>query len=532
MINKIQIQNFRVFKDIVVSFDDGMNLIVGDNDSGKSTLLEAIHLVLTKRVGRTWFDTELSPHYFNRSATDEYVAAAAQGRSPTLPEIVIDLYLSDDDEFASLKGKNNLLFEDAPGLRVRAFFDGAFADAYEQFLATGSISMIPTEYYRVEWKSFADQPVTAREIPVAASVIDASTIRLQSGVDYHVQRIISGHLEDKERAELARAYRSLQEVFAETPSVKQVNEKLRNTRIGASSRELSIAVDVSSSAAWDRSLVPHFDELPFQLIGKGAQSSLKVLLALRRAVEASHVVLIEEPENHLSPASLSQLLKQIEVECEGSQVIATTHSSFVLNKLGLSDLILLNDQSTLRLTNLPEDTLNYFKKLPGYDTLRLVLAERAILVEGPSDELVLQRAYLDAYGKMPLDDGIEVICIRGLSCKRFLDIAKPLEKRVAAVVDNDGKSKDQIEASFSNYIDVDFIEVHFGDAADGNTLEPQIASANDLDVLNGIFGTEYGDKEALSAYMSRRKTECALKIFESAQKIEMPRYLRKAIGAE
>ena len=41
--------------------------------------------------------------------------------------------------------------------------------------------------------------------------------------------------------------------------------------------------------------------------------------------------------------------------------------------------------------------MNYFKKLPGYDTLRLVLAKRVILVEGPSDELVVQRAYRDAH---------------------------------------------------------------------------------------------------------------------------------------
>lgn len=45
------------------------------------------------------------------------------------------------------------------------------------------------------------------------------------------------------------------------------------------------------------------------------------------------------------------------------------------------------------MTVLTPDTYSYFKKLPGYDTLRLILAHRVILVEGPSDDLIVQHAY-------------------------------------------------------------------------------------------------------------------------------------------
>ena len=40
----------------------------------------------------------------------------------------------------------------------------------------------------------------------------------------------------------------------------------------------------------------------------------------------------------------------------------------------------------------------------------LVLAKRVILVEGPSDELVVQRAYRDAHnGRLPIQDGVDVM---------------------------------------------------------------------------------------------------------------------------
>ena len=72
----------------------------------------------------------------------------------------------------------------------------------------------------------------------------------------------------------------------------------------------------------------------------------------------------------------------------------------------------------MRLTDLPVDTLDYFKKLSGYDTLRVVLAQRLILVEGPSDELIVQRAFKDRHGVLPLEAGVDVINVRGLSFKR------------------------------------------------------------------------------------------------------------------
>ena len=69
---------------------------------------------------------------------------------------------------------------------------------------------------------------------------------------------------------------------------------------------------------------------------------------------------------------------------------------------------------------LPADTARYFSKLSGYDTLRLLLSEASILVEGDSDELVVQRAYMDGHGgRLPIQDGIDVVSV-GTSFLRFL----------------------------------------------------------------------------------------------------------------
>lgn len=49
----LSLKNFRNYKEAEISFDPGLNLIIGDNAQGKSNLLEAIYLVMTGRSYRT-----------------------------------------------------------------------------------------------------------------------------------------------------------------------------------------------------------------------------------------------------------------------------------------------------------------------------------------------------------------------------------------------------------------------------------------------------------------------------------------------
>lgn len=315
---------------------------------------------------------------------------------------------------------------------------------------------------------------------------------------------------------------------AGTLQIEAINEFLQKSGGDLSDRQLSLAIDISKKTAWESSLVPHLDDLPFQYIGHGSQSALKILLALERTADESQVVLIEEPENHLSPGSLNALVHRISERCEGKQVLVSTHSSYVLNKLGLDNLVLLHEGKNMRLEDLPSDTLDYFKKLSGYDTLRLVLANRVILVEGPSDELIVQRAYYDKYGKVPIQDGVDVINVGGLSFKRFLDIAKQLDKRVAVITDNDGKSVEEIQAKYKDYVSAK-ITIHTGAQDVGRTLEPQTAHSAGVDALNEILGTEHQSADELAETMTKAKTAWALRVFESEKTIDLPPYVLAAL---
>lgn len=67
-IKKIKIKNFKCFGDEIfeIELNKGLNVLVGNNEAGKSTILEAIHLVLTGMYCGKPIRSELSQYLFNR----------------------------------------------------------------------------------------------------------------------------------------------------------------------------------------------------------------------------------------------------------------------------------------------------------------------------------------------------------------------------------------------------------------------------------------------------------------------------------
>ena len=124
----------------------------------------------------------------------------------------------------------------------------------------------------------------------------------------------------------------------------------------------------------------------------------------------------------------------------GKQIFISTHSSFVANKLSLNNLHLVANKTVTPLKDLSKDTYEFFMKLSGYNTLRLLLSNAIILVEGPADELIIQRAYLDYKNNLPIEDGVDIMAIGGVAFKRYCELAKLIGKRITVVTDNDGMS--------------------------------------------------------------------------------------------
>jgi hypothetical protein len=341
---------------------------------------------------------------------------------------------------------------------------------------------------------------------------------MHRGPNKYVSQLVADVLTVEQRRDLALAYKRLRHDFSHQDGVKSINEHLQKKGRAGAPKKLTVQVDMSSRSTWDSTIAAHLDDLPFDCAGKGEQCRIQMHLAIADS-PASQVLLIEEPENHLSHSNLNLLMDEIGQSCSDRQV-------------GIDHLRLIShDGKTASLDGLTSETIDYFRKLPGYDTLRLLLSRRCILVEGPSEELIVQRAYRDKHGKLPLADQVDVISVAGLAFKRFLEIAVLLRLDVCVVTDNDGDLI-ALEAKYVDYIAGQHasISICYDKDAASPTLEPQLLKANSLALLNRIFGTKCKNDAAMLKFMGGgNKTTSALAMFETDQNWVVPGYIANAI---
>lgn len=510
-----------------MNFHDGMNIVVGDNEAGKSTLLEAVNLALRGQINRRPAQYELHPFLINADAVSEFIDSHKQGNPSPPPQAKIEVYLANTPEFAELRGSFNSEKLDACGVCLKIELDDAFQEEFASYVADPTaLNSIPIEYYKVVWESFAGASLSAQSVPVKAALIDPSNISNSYSANKYVLEIVRDYLTRSQSVDLALAYRSMRDEFQSHARIGAINADLATKQGIVSDKVMSVAMDTTTRASWETGVLPHLDDIPLTLVGKGEQNSVKIKLAME-AADGCDLFLMEEPENHLSHANLGRLVSHLAERCEGKQLIVSTHSSFVLNKLGIDRVMMFNGARAVTLDELPTDTKSFFQRLPGHDTLRLILAGRSILVEGPSDELIVQKGYYQKHGCLPLEQGVEVVSV-GTSFKRFLDIARLLDLDVSVVRDND-HDPDGKRALFDGYQTVESIHIHIDGDAEAYSLEPQLIKANGREKLNKMLGAVFATDAELLDFMETNKTESALTLFEHQDDLVLPEYICDAI---
>jgi energy-coupling factor transporter ATP-binding protein EcfA2 len=530
MIERIVIEGYRLFSKLDLQPNRGMNIVVGDNESGKSTLLEAIALALTGKINGRWAGEELNPYWFHQQTVREYFASCREGATGVPPSLLIELHLSDEtDALQRLRGVHNSHQTDCPGVSLRVSPAEEYRSDLAEYMEGNPPTVLPVEFYEVDWRDFADNRLHRRPRELATSYIDARTVRSTSGVDYHTREMLSEHLDPSERVQISLAHRQARQQITEK-TLSPINKRIEEDSKALHYNPIGLQMDQSARTSWETGIVPQVQGIPFAMSGQGQQAAIKMSLAMSRTTDACTFVLIEEPENHLSYPSLWRLIDRIEkLAGAAQQLFVCTHSSYVANRLGVDRLLLLHDGVPAKISGLQQSTVDYFRKLAGYDTLRLVLADRAVLVEGPSDVMIFERAYRDATGGTPSADGIDVISMGGLTFKRALELCAAIERGATVLQDNDGRPATDIRAGMKDLLKDGHRELFAGEPSGGETLEPQLLAANGEDVLREILKLEEGAD--VERWMSRNKTEAALRIHDWEGKVTMPAYITEAVGS-
>jgi predicted ATPase len=543
-VKSIKLTNFKKFKDDHLEFNDDVNIFVGDNNAGKSTILEALEIVLNYNYRGRPFNSEFTPDIFNKDAVKQFLASDKSTKY--LPSLMIEAFIDGVPEY---RGSNNFLKIDAQGITVQVCFDVTLEEVYADYLQTKpNITSIPIEFYKLEWLDFGWNTIKPVSKKFKALYIDPTRIHPTLGKNQYISTILNTALNKEELVKLTLNYRENQQVFNNSGEVKMVNNGLDTGHL-ITDKKLSIAASTLPVGSIQTSLQLEVDDVPFQFIGKGEQSNVQIKLAIQNKSKDIDLVMMEEPENHLSHTNLNKLVHYIEKQRGTKQLFLTTHSSYVLNKLSI-DKICLVQSGYKRLHKLAPAVVKTLKRLPGYDTLRVALSRNVILVEGPSDELVLKKIYYRKHDRLPEQDGIDIIVVRGVGFDTFISVGMEIGTSINVLRDNDGAYDENVVKARDAYVAYPNIKFISSTKDEEFSLEPAMiyANATDLKTLNA-FAEEVLSKQTYSLYTKlagldkrrefliewfrsvkgngkgARKVDSAIKLFDGILDFKYPAFL-------
>lgn len=513
-ITEIKIKNFKRFKTFNVSFDSKLNLFIGDNEAGKSSLLLAIDLTVSG--SRNKVEHYGLEHLFN---TECITAFLNSNRLYTeLPEIEIELYLSDQiNEF--LDGRNNSVKKECTGIKLVCAPNDEYSKVINEILKNPDC-IFPFEFYKIDFSTFAGNTFNSYTKCLKHIIIDNSQINSEFAMRSYIRDIYNTSIsETTEKFTHQHEYRLAKTGFKNN-SLQEINKRL------LAEGDYSFGIISNSKSNLETDLTIYDGDVVIDNKGKGRQCLIKTQLALKRQNDLE-VVLMEEPENHLSHLNTQMLIQKIN-NSEDKQIFIATHSNSISSRLDLRRCILINSNSSIpiKLDDIKKDTSKFFMKAPDNNILQFILSSKVVLVEGDAEYILSEAFFKKATTKELKSSSVCVLSVDGTSFKRYLDIAIHLKIKTAVITDNDTNLEQNVTENYSEY-KAEHIQIFSDTDNSRSTFEICVFNDNES-ICNQLFQTGRKTLTVLE-YMLKNKTEAAYKLLENKEEeLSCPNYIKDA----
>lgn len=469
-IKTLKLWNFRKYgssndlnrsPDLLVPFSKGLNVLIGENDSGKTAILDAIKLVL-KTHAYEWIKIEKEDftEYYEKlrieiefaGITDDEAKhfiewlgwgdEVVSGEIETRPKLILiyQAELRDDkvipsDIKAGMDGVGHLLNAEAREF-LKCTYLKALRDADSELMAkkNSRLSQILQEH-KLFKKSDKTKP---HELE---TVIEDANAKIKSffendnddcGTNNKEQIItpINNYLKD------FISEQHLSKFDISGSDIKNILEKI------------SLGIEGYSK------------------LGLGTMNRLFMaaeLLHLKKEnYDGLKLCLIEELEAHLHPQAQMKIIEVLESEAKKDiQFILTTHSPNLASKVPIENLIICNKNDAYPLTKgktkLEEKDYSYLRRFLDVTKSNLFFAKGLILVEGWSEEIIIP----ELAKKLGYDLTKKEVSIVNVASTAYLHFAKiflrndgkDIKIPIAIVTDLDNRPDEN--GDFKNVSDLD-----------------------------------------------------------------------------
>ncbi len=475
-ISKLQIQNYRNFSSLELDLHP-FTLIIGENNVGKTNLLNAIGLIFSQEITifkKRFLEIDDFNYDVIRSFKEKVADTSISNLNEIeLPIVKIEAFLQDfTDEQAAIVAdwcinreltEAKIVYEFSPQVsfkkyewiqkqRERTNLDWQSVDfpidAYEYTIYGGDDTSNRCDMYflRMLKMEFLDALRDAKKELVANS---------DSRLLYKIlnRKELSNYNKIKEilsslKKELKEDNQNLKDIR------KDVNELLDKVSLADVNTLNEIDFDFTSPETSEilkkLSLTYGSNPISVERNGLGRNNLLYISLLLSQIIEEDKIkaeqkirdftafrfIAIEEPEAHLHPNLQNHLAENIEgigKDKKHLQLILTSHSSHITSKLSLANTLVLfregnNIKSHYILNGLDKEqdkeSINYLVKYLDATKSTMFFSRKLILIEGIAEQLLMPKFFEKVTGRTLEKENCTIVNVNGVAFEHFLKVIK------------------------------------------------------------------------------------------------------------
>ncbi|WP_341524124.1 AAA family ATPase [Pseudomonas sp. G.S.17] len=471
-LSALSIRNFRQFGDLtpgfVIHFNEGVTALIGENDAGKTAVIDAIRHVLQTRDS-DFLRLELEDFHVTGNgepATDITLVCTLSGLST--------LELGAFAEYVTFSGGEGLLHVHWSARRLtlptasRRWVDiqlrcgargegpaldvGArqlLATAYLKPLRDAEREMSPGRNSRLSQVLSSFPGIETGESYVGtappASTAEASDLSIAGMSDYMCE-LVRGH------GAIRVAQATINERYLEPLSLagQPLHSHLGFGDSGSETTKLKQILERLELGLLDKG-----SGLAKGSYGLGSNNLLFMaceLLLLGKEPDGLPLLLIEEPEAHLHPQRQLRLMEFLErasqpqahaeeyvqeqVQTRPVQVILTTHSPNLSSKIALENLVLIQGRRAFSMaqgrTKLSVDDYRFLSRFLDVTKASLFFAKGLLIVEGDAEAILLP-ALARLLGRDLTEHGVSIVNVGGVGLRRYAHIMQRADESEGAI---------------------------------------------------------------------------------------------------
>lgn len=462
-LKNIKIWNFRKFGGVIggepgldLDFHERFNLLIGENDSGKSAIIDAIHLTLGTLSAEKSRILEEDFHVdVDGDVSDSMIIECKlSGLSDKETGIFLEwLSFDENNEYELIvRLSANKIYNELFGQKIQKFVKAGPIE-FQQNLEGFSQELLKTTYLK---------PLRDAESELKPGYKSRLAQILKSYSAFKVPHNGTHQLEDIAN----RANDEIKSYFDMPIDDKTITGEISNYlneffNVPKADNEVYNPKFEVTPARLNDILKKLSLELDDKVSGLGSSNLLfiaaELLLLNDGELIGPNLTLIEEIEAHLHPQAQLRLIKYLQNIMDKSptdyngQFILSTHSTTLAASTSLEHIILLHNNNCYPMgeenTSLAKEDYEFLERFLDATKSNLFFARGVILVEGDAENLLLP-ALAEVIDRPLHKYGVSIVNIRNTAFKRYskifsrskqwLDLGKPsLELPVAVITDVD-----------------------------------------------------------------------------------------------